>query len=580
MKCGLENVVSIRILSIEFSHLKSLYHMRREIDCVLVGHNEMSFENYEKTLLSMGVDSGAYRDLGKSVLYYRQKPYSITDVVNLVNQDAIRKGEAKPFGMLETHSNSIGYLGTYLHRRGKSFDYVNSFQDEKAKLYSLITEHKVKTIAIITTLYVSVFPILEIMEFIRKCRSTAKVIIGGPFVSTQVRTVDPEVTEYIFETIGADFYVNSSQGEATLVKLLNTLDKGGNLNDVPNLHYKNGKSGYLKTSIQIENNKLHENTINWDLFAANVDKHVAVRTAISCPYKCSFCGFPQHAGEYQTTEVDPIIAELDLLAKIPTVRSVYFVDDTLNLPKERFKLLLKKMIERKYNFKWHSYYRCQFSDDETLMLMKESGCEGVFLGIESGSDTILKNMDKAATSDQYRRGIGFLKKYEIPTFGCFIIGFPGETESTVKETVSFIEETGLDFYRTQQWYLEPITPIWNQKEKYGIKGQSFEWSHDTMDCKTASDIVDDNFLNIRNSIWLPQYNFDFDNLLHLLHRDKSIGDLKNFLRAFNKGVANRLLDPKQAEISASVVNELQNAWDGNRIGAGGDSQDLSAMFSF
>lgn len=553
--------------------------MKKPIDCVLIGHNEMNFDAYEKNVREMGVDSGAYKDLAKSILYINEKAHSITDIINLMDEEDINAGRLPSFNMLETFSNTIAYLGTYLHRRGKTFGYVNSFQAEKDKLAWLLTHYDVKAVAIATTLYVSVFPILEIMEFVKRHNTSAKVIIGGPFVSTQVRTQDPEVTSYVFNMIGADIYVNSSQGEATLVKLLNAIAKKESIAHIENLHYRS-KDGYVITPIKIEDNKLYENTIDWRLFSESVSKHVAVRTAISCPYKCSFCGFPQHAGAYQTTDVDPIIQELDILANIGSVKSIHFVDDTFNIPKERFKNLLKAMIERGYNFKWHSYYRCQFSDDETMELMKQSGCEGVFLGIESGSDVILKNMDKAASSAQYRRGISFLKKYDIATFGCFITGFPGETRQTVNETVNFIEETGLDFYRTQQWYLEPITPIWNQKEKYGITGQSFEWSHNTMDALTARDIVDENYFAIRNSVWLPQYNFDFDNLLHLFHRGKTLEQLKNFMRVFSEGVKERFSDTSRIDVSESVLMRLKNIWRNNDPSFSTFEEDPVELFKF
>jgi len=536
--------------------------MKPKIDCLLIGHNEVPFDAYEKQVRAMGENSGAYRDLSKSILYHHNQPYSITDIINLVSTEEVENGCYEPFSMLETQSNTIGYLGSFLHRKGKTFKYVNSFQGEKNLLKSYLTEYDIKSIGIITTLYVSIFPILEIMEFIKMYNTSAKIIIGGPYVSTQVRTQDTGVYNYVFELIGADFYVNSSQGEATLINILDFLDGKLDISQVKNIHYKDGGE-YAVTAKEVENNKLFENTVKWDLFDDRQFEHVAVRTAISCPYKCAFCGFPQHAGEYQTTEIEPIIKELDLIAAMPSVKSVHFVDDTFNIPKERFKALLRKMIERKYKFKWHSYYRCQFSDDETLELMKLSGCEGVFLGIESGSDIILKNMDKAATSSQYRDGIKYLKKYGITTFGCFIIGFPGETRETVNETIDFIETTGLDYYRIQQWYLEPITPIWNLKALYGIKGQSFEWSHNTMDSATACDIVDEIFMNVKNSIYLPQYNFDFDNLLHLLHRGKSVEQLKDFLKAFNKGVIERTNNPGNKDVSPQIMSRLYQIWNSN-----------------
>src|ERR1700683_4756015 len=124
--------------------------MKRFVDCLLIGHNEMDFELYEKTVRMMGTDSGAFRDLGKSVLYFDGKPYSIADAINLVSADQIARGVVNPFNMLEPHSNSIGYLGTYLHRRGKTFEYVNSFQDEKPRLETLLKEYDILSIGIIT----------------------------------------------------------------------------------------------------------------------------------------------------------------------------------------------------------------------------------------------------------------------------------------------------------------------------------------------------------------------------------------------------------------------------------------------
>ena len=104
--------------------------------------------------------------------------------------------------------------------------------------------------------------------------------------------------------------------------------------------------------------------------------------------------------------------------------------------------------------------------------MAKSGCKGVFLGIESGSPTILKNMNKAATIERYAEGIKMLKARGITTFGSFILGFPGETDTTVAETIDFIRSNKPDFYRAQMLN-EPGTPIHLEKDKYQIKGEGF-----------------------------------------------------------------------------------------------------------
>jgi anaerobic magnesium-protoporphyrin IX monomethyl ester cyclase len=538
--------------------------MKKRVDCFIVGHNEMNFSEYEKTIKKMGTRSGAYRDLGKNFLVYNHKPYHLSDVFNLFCYDIHPQGKLfNPMNMLETFSATIAYLGTFLHRRGLSFDFVNSFQDEKEELAAKLKEENILTIAITTTLYVSVLPILEIMDFIRTYNQSAKIIIGGPFISTKARTQDDEEFNYLLKSIGADFYVNSSQGETTLVNIIHSLKNNAPAERIENIYYKT-KEGYSSTPPLRETNQISENTVDWSLFAQRLGEYAALRTSISCPFSCAFCGFPEHAGEYQTMAVAGVEKELDQLDEIGVVKYIHFIDDTFNIPVKRFKQILRMMRKNKYKFKWHSYFRCQFADEEMVELMKESGCEGVFLGLESGSNHILTNMNKMVDVEKYLKGIAQLKEYDMVTFGNFIIGFPGETEQTIKDTKDFIKDSKLDFYRAQLWYCEPITPIWRERKKFHIKGESFEWSHATMDAKTACDLIDELFLSIEIPTWIPQYNFDFDNLCHLFHRGMGLQQVKEFLHAFNQGVKEKLLNPSQKEISFDVIRKLKEAYQGSR----------------
>ena len=70
--------------------------------------------------------------------------------------------------------------------------------------------------------------------------------------------------------------------------------------------------------------------------------------------------------------------------------------------------------------------------------LKKLGWEACLLGIESGSNKILKNMNKATKTEWYTKGIALLKKYDIKTFSAIIIGYPGETLETIQETIDFI----------------------------------------------------------------------------------------------------------------------------------------------
>lgn len=531
--------------------------MEKTIDCLLIGHNEVDFGKYVGDVRDMGAFSGAFRDLNLAFLQYDQRPYHAAGMFNRICNRAPAGNGLKPVRDDESFSNTIAYLGTYLEGRGLTFDYIHSFQAEKQALAEKLEQNNILTIAITTTFYVFALPMIEIMKFIRNYNRTARIIIGGPFISTQSRIADAETLEFLFQSIGADIYVISAQGESTLIKIIQALKNGLSLDDIHNIYYKTS-DGYASTPLLKEDNRLSENMVKWDLFADRVGECVNLRTSISCPFSCAFCGFPEHAGKYQTADIQAIEGELNRLNEVKSAKNIHFIDDTLNVPGKRFRNLLRMLIKNRYTFKWYSQFRCQFADEETVALMKESGCEGVFLGLESGNDHILKNMNKAASVEAYLKGIELLKKYEILAYGSFIIGFPGETRETVQDTVRLIEESKIDFYRTQLWYCEPVTPIWQQRETYKIEGSQFEWRHATMDSKEAADLIEDTFLSVKESTWLPQYGFDFNHLFHLINR-MPLERVKDFIIAFNEGIKEKLLNPSRQEVSTEAMNRLARA---------------------
>lgn len=566
--------------------------MGSDIDCFFIGLNQIEFEEYEKSVRKMGLHSGAYRDLDKNTIQCNNKIYSAADIFNLFCLD---NGAVEPIKKVETFSAGIAYLGTYLHGRGFTFDYVNSFQDEKEYLKEKLQRENILAIAILTTFYVTPLPIVEIIKFIKTYNQTAKIIVGGPFVSTRHRTCTDAELNYLLNSLDADVYVNSSQGEAALVKIISSLKSGSPFHRINNIYYKSGEE-YAATPLLREDNKLGENMVNWDLFADRVEQFVNVRTCISCPFSCSFCGFPEHAGKFQTAEVDVLEQELNRLNKIKSVRSVNFVDDTFNVPAKRFKDILRMMIKNDYSFNWSSFFRCQYADREMVEMMKDSGCEGVLLGIESGNSQILENMNKAASVEKYYQGITLLKEYGIPTLGNFFIGFPGETEKTVQDTVKFIKNSGLDYYRTQLWYYEPITPIARQKDKYELSGESFEWRHKTMDTQKACDLIDEIILTLEEPARYPQYYFDYDNVIQLTHKGLTIDQVKKYLKSFDNAVKEKLRNPSRKEVSFQAITRIKescrshdrdddyqpvNVSTGDFPGEGGDQLDTSeAEFDF
>jgi anaerobic magnesium-protoporphyrin IX monomethyl ester cyclase len=530
------------------------------MDCLIIGYNDANFEDYVKMIKSMGTDSGAFRDLNLAYIDYDNKPCRSMDILNYITAES-KNGDHRPYHNTDFLWPVVSYLGSYLSKRGFSFDYVNLFHLEKDKLKDKLLHEDILTIAITTTLYVSPHPMLEIISFIKQFNERAKIIIGGPYISNQAKMLDRQEMETLFGYLGADFYVISAEGELALTSLIYALKNNLSLDNIDNIAYKkSGNGGFVSTATSTESNSLEENMINYNLFPSEeIGEFLSLRTAKSCPFACSFCGFPQRAGKYTYLSVGLVEQELNALREIGPVTTLTFLDDTFNVPKGRFKELLRMMIKNKYGFKWNSFYRSDHGDEETIELMAEAGCEGVFLGVESGSDSMMEIMNKTARRKDYLKAIPLLKQVGISTHSNVIVGFPGETYETYLDTISLIEEVKPDFFRAQLWYADPTTPIWNEREKYGVKGSGFNWSHDTMDAKTACDLIDRMFLSVENSIWLPQQGFEQWSTFYLQRKGMTMDRIKAFVKCFNDAVKEKVIHPEKTDVSPGLIDRMRAA---------------------
>jgi radical SAM PhpK family P-methyltransferase len=525
------------------------------VDCVIVGHNDENFTNYVQMVEGMGAKSAAFRDLLLSYLVWKGTPTRALDVLNRLGvPDSF--GDSRQYHNLDLLWPTISYLGTYLHRRGFSFDYVNLFQYERDEFREKLAD-KPLTVAVTTTLHVTASPIVEVVQFVKEHAPQTTVVVGGPFIANYCREWDTENVAKLFKLIGADIYINSSEGEFAFSRALGALKAGESLRGIPNVIFREGDDFFFNDS-EAESNSLEGNMVDYGILG-QLGSFVSLRTAKSCPYSCAFCGFPARAGKYIFLPPNLVQAELDHISERGSVTNLTFLDDTFNVPKGRFKKVLRMMIERKYDFRWNCFYRSDHGDEEVIELMAEAGCEGVFLGVESGSDRMLEFMNKSARRKDYLKAIPHLKKVGIATHANLIIGFPGETEQTVEETRGLLAEAQPDFFRAQIWYADPVTPVWARREELGIQGARFNWSHHTMDSQTSADIVDDLFTSVKGSVWLPQNGFELWSIFYLQRRGMTLDQVKDFLRAFNGAVAENVGKNVPAEISPAALRRLRRA---------------------
>jgi p-methyltransferase len=161
--------------------------------------------------------------------------------------------------------------------------------------------------------------------------------------------------------------------------------------------------------------------------------------------------------------------------------------------------------------------------------MGRSGCQGVFLGIESGDQRILDNMNKQARIEAYREGMKRLHDLGILTYTSFIVGFPGETQETLENTIKFIDETRPDYYQVHVYYHSKSVPLQEQAARFGLQGSDYSWTHNTMNWQGACDAADLVRRRITHSIVGTSYLSTFWMIGYLLGKGVAMENIREFM---------------------------------------------------
>jgi radical SAM superfamily enzyme YgiQ (UPF0313 family) len=190
-----------------------------------------------------------------------------------------------------------------------------------------------------------------------------------------------------------------------------------------------------------------ERYIDREIYFYGLNKKVKamdINTSRGCPYRCSFCtntlsGFRN----WRPLNVEHVNKLVDNIIHKYNINHIWFMDDYFFGNKERVKKILEHIIVKKYKITWEGNARANlfttnYFDDEMLLLMKKSGCIQLRMGIESGSEKVLKILKKDITLKDIIRAVQTCKKWDIGCVLTFMGGIPGENKEDFNKTIDLI----------------------------------------------------------------------------------------------------------------------------------------------
>ncbi|MEE9164930.1 MAG: radical SAM protein, partial [Nitrospinota bacterium] len=197
-------------------------------------------------------------------------------------------------------------------------------------------------------------------------------------------------------------------------------------------------------------------------------------SARGCPHLCIFCDTSVFSRQYRAFSAEYIIEMIKFLQLNFGIREIIFEDDTFVIFKKRLIQLCETLIKEKINITWSCNGRANAVKPDILRLMKKAGCWQISYGIESGDPKILEFSRKRIKIDQMRQALEWTHEAGILTKGFFILGFPLETEETIKKTIDFAKSSCLDDISVSQMTPFPGSEMYNIGEKYGSINKNWE----------------------------------------------------------------------------------------------------------
>ncbi|MEE8413709.1 MAG: radical SAM protein [Dehalococcoidales bacterium] len=328
----------------------------------------------------------------------------------------------------------------------------------------------------LTAMTPSIHTAIATARHLKKNYPDLPIVLGGTHA-----TLLPEETLAIAPEI--DIIVRG-EGEETFIELLQALENKQPLNTIAGISYrKDGGVISNPASTKIVDLDslpfLAYHLLPWQKYKPHPPHGRAlpfsvIITSRGCPYRCAYCSKPIFGNRFRAQSPERVVEEIVYYQKTFGIKELAFYDDSFTLDKKRARAIADEIIKKGLKIHWTCETRVNLVDKELLGSIKQAGCYSIAYGIESGSPEILEVLDKEITLEQVVEAVRFSREAGMQTIGYFMIGSPGESPDTIRQTIQFAKKLKLDFAQFSITTPFPGTKLYDLYME-ARKGEAIPW---------------------------------------------------------------------------------------------------------
>lgn len=358
------------------------------------------------------------------------------------------------------------YISGFLEKNNiKNHVFDSTFYSFKEQLL-FIKEKQPKVVAIYTNLMTKINVVKLVKELTEnKLYGFPKIVIGGPDITYNLQN---------YLNLGAHFLI-IGEGEETTLELYNAIVNKTNFKEINGIAFlENNK--VVKTAPRIKMKDLSELPMP-NREAIPVEKYLktwkdfhgkssmTLSTQRGCPYTCKWCSTAVYGQSYRRRPANQVAQELKLLKDTYNPDTIWFVDDVFTVSHKWIKSFHEEVRKQNAIIPFECITRAERLNDEILQLLKEAGCYRIWIGAESGSQKIIDKMDRRVDVDVVKKAIQDTNKLGIETGTFIMVGYPGEDETDIKETVKYLKEANPTHFTITIAYPIKGTSLYNEIEE-------------------------------------------------------------------------------------------------------------------